>query len=123
MVRTLEHVRIACELHAARGTALRDIDTYATEAWAALATDDPEAATERIEAFTERSARIIDPARLTLAMKIGYHHRFGPPTSYSRTRRDPWRHCVEPRWPVRSVCARPWSSSPRTPRSESWRKH
>ena len=76
---TLEHVRIARELHATRGTALRDIDTYATEAWAALLTDDPEAAAARIEAFTERAARIIDPTRLTLALKVGYHHRFGPP--------------------------------------------
>ena len=76
---TLEHVRIARALHATRGTALRDVATYATEAWAALLTDDREAATERIEAFTERAARIFDPARLTLALKVGYHHRFGPP--------------------------------------------
>ena len=75
----LEHVRIARELWAARGTALRDVGTYATEAWAALLSDDQEAAAERIEAFTERAARIIDPVRLTLALKIGYHHRFGPP--------------------------------------------
>lgn len=75
----LEHVRIARELSAARGIALRDVDTYATEAWATLLTDDHEAAAERIEAFTERAARIIDPARLTLALKLGYHHRFGPP--------------------------------------------
>lgn len=76
---TLEHVRIARELHATRGTALRDVGTYATEAWAALLTDDPEAAAERIEAFTERAAPIFDAARLTLALKVGYHHRFGPP--------------------------------------------
>ncbi len=73
----LEHVRIARALCAARGTALRDVDTYATEAWAALMSDDQEAAAERIEAFTERAARIIDPTRLTLALKVGYHHRFG----------------------------------------------
>ena len=73
-----EHVRVARELCAERGTVLRDADTYATEAWEARVAGDSVRAAERIEAFSKRAARVTDPSFKRLVLTFAYHVRFGP---------------------------------------------